>query len=225
MAANIIWIGGGKGGVGKSIVAMATLDFLLGRGDKVLLAETDTSNPDVWKAWNEHIEAELVDLDVREGWITFLDICHGKPDSTVLVNSAARNAAGVKAHGSFLAGALGELRRKLITLWVINRQRDSLVLLGEHIKALPSSAVHVLRNGHFGDGGKFDLYNASRIRRSVEEAGGRSLTFPDLADRVADDIFTRRMTIPDAIRDLPFGNRAELLRWRQEVAATLGGII
>jgi Mrp family chromosome partitioning ATPase len=42
-------VGGSKGGVGKSIVAMAVLDSLLERGEPVLLVECDTSNPDVAK--------------------------------------------------------------------------------------------------------------------------------------------------------------------------------
>ena len=34
---RIYWIGGGKGGVGKSMMTLATLDFLLERGAKVVL--------------------------------------------------------------------------------------------------------------------------------------------------------------------------------------------
>ena len=47
---RIYWIGGSKGGVGKSMMTLATLDYLLEGGAKVLLVECDTSNPDVWKA-------------------------------------------------------------------------------------------------------------------------------------------------------------------------------
>jgi MinD superfamily P-loop ATPase len=50
MAPNIYWVGGGKGGVGKSMVSMALLDYLLSKGVPALLVESDTSNPDVYKA-------------------------------------------------------------------------------------------------------------------------------------------------------------------------------
>jgi len=40
MAPNIYWVGGGKGGVGKSMVSMA----LLGKGVPALLVESDTSS-------------------------------------------------------------------------------------------------------------------------------------------------------------------------------------
>ena len=47
---RIYWVGGSKGGVGKSMMTMATLDYLIERGDRVALIETDTSNHDVWNA-------------------------------------------------------------------------------------------------------------------------------------------------------------------------------
>ena len=58
---RIYWIGGSKGGVGKSLMTVATLDYLLARGDDVFLVECDTSNPDVWKAYEEHVKGELID--------------------------------------------------------------------------------------------------------------------------------------------------------------------
>ena len=63
MARNIYLVGGSKGGVGKSMVTMATLDYLLDRGESVLLIESDTSNPDTWKAYKDVTETELLNLD------------------------------------------------------------------------------------------------------------------------------------------------------------------
>ena len=66
---RIYWIGGSKGGVGKSMMTLATIDYLIERGAKVVLVECDTSNPDVWKAYREQTETELIDLDEADGWI------------------------------------------------------------------------------------------------------------------------------------------------------------
>jgi hypothetical protein len=38
----VYWIGGSKGGVGKSMVTFATLDYLLERAASVCLVESDT---------------------------------------------------------------------------------------------------------------------------------------------------------------------------------------
>jgi MinD superfamily P-loop ATPase len=69
MAPNIYWVGGGKGGVGKSMVSMALVDYLLGKGVPALFMESDTSNPDVFKTYRAALPSELVDLDHVDGWI------------------------------------------------------------------------------------------------------------------------------------------------------------
>jgi len=224
MAKRIYLIGGSKGGVGKSLVTMAVVDYLGQQGEAVLLIESDTANPDVWKAYKDSVETELVNLDEADGWIQLVNLCDGKPDSVVVVNSAARNNTGVSAYGETLNSTLAELNRELVTLWVINRQRDSLELLKEYMDAIPNAMIHVVRNGHFGEEKKFELYNGSKLRALVEERGGQSVTFPDLADRVSDDLYSKRLTIEAAAKELPIGNRAELLRWRGEVKKVLEGI-
>jgi hypothetical protein len=83
----------------------------------------------------------------------------------------------------------------------------------------------VVRNGHFGEEKKFELYNGSKLRTSVEERGGQSVTFPDMADRVSDDIYSKRMSISVALKELPIGNRAELTRWRNEAKKVLEAVV
>ncbi len=107
---------------------------------------------------------------------------------------------------------------------MINRQRDSLELLKDYMEAIPNAVVHVVRNGYFGEANKFELYNGSNLRSAVEQRGGQSVTFPDLADRVSDDIYSKRMSIASGIKELPLGNRAELMRWRSEVQKVMEGV-
>ena len=90
---------------------------------------------------------------------------------------------------------------------------------------MPKAEVHVVRNGYFGEEKKFELYNSSKLRAAVEGRGGKSVTFPDLADRVADDIYSRRLSLTDAAKTLPIGNRAELGRWRGELRKVLAELV
>jgi hypothetical protein len=224
-AGRIYWIGGSKGGVGKSMMTVAMLDHLLEQGSKVVLVECDTSNPDVWKAYREQVETELINLDEADGWIHLVNTCDRHREGVVVINTAARNNLAVKQYGETLDSSLQELGSQLVALWVINRQRDSLELLREFIDAVPKAAVHVVRNGYFGDEKKFELYNSSKIREEVEGRGGKSIMLPDLADRVADDIYCRRISLKVAAKELPIGNRAELGRWRGEVRKVLAGVL
>jgi hypothetical protein len=225
MAKEMYVVGGSKGGVGKSFVSTGLIDTLIYRNENVLLIESDTSNPDVWKMYKDSVRAELIDLDTADGWIDLVNVCDSEPESVVVVNTAARNNRGVVTYGTTLSSTLEEMQRTLRTLWVINRQRDSLELLKEYLDALPSTVVHVVRNGYFGDERKFELYNSSKIRKTIEAADGKSLTFPDLADRVSDDLYSNRMSISKALTELPIGNRAELTRWRNQMHKVLGEVI
>jgi hypothetical protein len=131
----------------------------------------------------------------------------------------------VKKYGQTLDGSLEELGSRLVALWVINRQRDSVGLLKQFMSAIPHAEVHVVRNGYFGDEKKFELYNASKVRETVEGRGGKSITLPDLADRVADDLYVKRLSLAAAAKSLPIGNRAELGRWRGEVRRVLAEVV
>jgi len=212
MGKNVYWVGGSKGGVGTSITAMALLDYLRAKSEPTLLVETDTANSDVWKCYGNLVASEVLDLDVADGWIHLVNTCHKQSEKTVVVNTTARNNTAVARFGQTLNNTLEDLQRELVVLWLINRQRDSLELLHSFHEAVPKAFIHVLRNGYFGEAPKFERYNGSKIREMIEARGGRSVLFPDLADRVADDLFTERLPIETALKDLPLGNRAALAR-------------
>jgi hypothetical protein len=97
---RIYWIGGCKGGVGKSMMTSATIDYLLDRGQSVVLAESDTSNPDVSKAYESLLPAEVVNLDRRTGWVDLVNICDANPQAAIVVNTAARNNESVRMYGN-----------------------------------------------------------------------------------------------------------------------------
>ena len=217
-------VGGGKGGVGKSLITLALVDYLQRHDQTPMLVETDTSNPDVMKAIQSEIECMAFDLDHADGWINLVNLCDEHQDKPVVVNTAARNNHGVARYGSTLGNTLDELNRQLVVFWVINRQRDSLELLREFTTHFPQALVHVVRNAYFGDADKFTLYRDSNLRKIIEEKG-LSLDFPDLADRVSDDLRSKRLSVKQAATSMPIGHRAELLRWRNGYDTLFNGAI
>lgn len=216
MSKALILVGGGKGGVGKSLFSMAVVDFLESTKEAPFLIETDTSVPDVFKTYRETIEGELVNLDEREGWIELVNLIESRPESTIVINTGARNQTGITNFGRTLRKALPELKRKLGVFWLIDRKRESLELLSDFSEALPEAEVHVVRNMYLGAENKFELYNGSNMRAAIEQAGGKSLNFPELADRVTDAMNKGRLTIAKACKELSFGDRMEVERWRDE---------
>ena len=213
MSKAIFLVGGGKGGVGKSLMSMALLDFLRAAAHQPFLVETDTSVPDVFKTYEEEIGGELVNL------------VESRAESTIVINTGARNQTGVSNFGRTLSKALGELERKLVVLWMIDRKRESLELLWDFMAAIPEAEVHVVRNLYLGSEKKFELYNGSKIKSAIEAKGSKSLSFPELADRVTDAMNKVRMTIGKATADLSLGDRMELERWREECGGMLSQVL
>jgi len=108
MSNTIFLIGGGKGGVGKSLMSMAILDFLHANGQQPFLIETDTSVPDVFKTYAEAVKGDLVNLDEREGWIDLVNLVERNSESAVVINTGARNQTGISNFGRTLSKSLPE---------------------------------------------------------------------------------------------------------------------
>lgn len=221
MNTAMYYVGGSKGGVGKSLVSFALVDYCINREQRVLLIDTDSSNPDVYKAHKDAglptLVCKMRSLDDADGWAAMLNAVESYPEHVVVINSAARSEEGTTAYGELLKTALEVLGRNLMTFWVINRHRDSVELLHSFQRIFSDAPIHVCRNLHFGTSDRFDVYNGSKIKEAVERHG-MTLDFPSLASRVVDTLYSGRTPIWKAIPESPIGNRVELLRWRSRCA-------
>lgn len=211
-------IGGGKGGVGKSIVSHALIDYIKVHNKPITIIETDTSNPDVGMVHEKDntLTVKYINLDQKDGWLNFIDTLE-KTEGMVIINLASRSNTAVNSYGKILTEVLPEIKGEIRTIWVINRQRDSIELLHEYRQIIPTR-VDVLMNGYFGDKEKFSLFTGAPIKNEIENEGGKTAFFPDLADRVTDEMNAKRMAIADAEKAMSLSSRAELSRWKKEVA-------
>ena len=166
---------------------MLLADFLTQyRKRKILLIESDTSNPDVGKTFvnNEDVEVIFLSLDDADGWIDLVNYS-AESEKDIVINSAARSIEAIEKFAGTLTESLEELHRRLTSFLVINRQRDSIELLKRYMDAV-SGELHVVRNTFYGAPEKFELFNTSKTKLEAEKRGA-TIDCPDLADRVADD--------------------------------------
>jgi len=221
--ARVFFVTGSKGGVGKSVGAIALLDYLEMGNRQVSLVETDTANPDVGKAYQKDVKSfSLVNLDENEGWLDLLDIVDASKDDEVVVNTAARNNEGVNRYGSMFDEKLNEFGWPFISLFLINQQRDSCEMLTEYMNVVTHGRIHVVRNQFFGIAPSlFELYDSSPLRKSIEEKQGLSLYLPQLATRVTNLVQSSRLTLERAWQTATLGSRAEIERWRRECAQNI----
>ena len=219
-----VYVSGAVGGTGKSMTAMTMVDFVQHVLEQpVALIETDTANPDVFKAYEEDVDVHHeLDLDKPDGWIEVLDVSNAHPGHWIVVNGAARNLDGVRNYGAALIPSLREIGREFRTLWVIGPDRDSVELLADYREVMrdgddPVGTLHVVTNAGRSDERNFELFHKSKTAKAIAAAGGRVVHIPTLALRVADDLRNERLSIARALETMPFGNRVELQRWRREV--------
>jgi hypothetical protein len=160
---------------------------------------------------NDDVEVISLSLDNADGWIELVNYSEAS-DKDIVINSAARSGEAVEKFGGTLIDSLEELHRQLVSFWVINRQRDSIELLKKYMDVVPGE-LHVVRNTFYGEPQKFELFNNSKTKVEAEKRGA-TIDLPDLADRVTDDLYSKRLSVAKAMETMPLGNRAELKRWR-----------
>jgi hypothetical protein len=224
MRNTIFYVGGGKGGVGKSMVSMTLVQFLIdkyGESKTIHLIETDESNPDVGRVYKGHIPVSMMLLDENEkGWILMSEVIERSTDTLFVINSAARSNRGIRKNGKNFTAVLesGKVPYHFVTFWPLNRQKDSVILLEEYLEYVSFGSVYPVRNSYFGDPKDFALYS-----RYLEESKPllsritKTLDFPALADIIADDFYTGGRMIPETLNGLGAFAGQSFLSWRNQV--------
>ncbi|MDL2263077.1 hypothetical protein LJC31_00335 [Synergistaceae bacterium OttesenSCG-928-I11] len=224
MKDTVFYVGGGKGGVGKSMLSLALVQFLIDRyGDEksIHVIETDDSNPDVGRVYKDKIPVTAAILDEEEkGWILAADTIERSRDTLFVINSAARSMMGIRKNGGNFSAILesGVLDYDFVTLWPMNRQKDSVWLLEDYLRYVTFGKVFPVRNLYFGETDDFALYirylgETESLRTRITKA----LDFPALADVIADDFYTGGKTIPETVNGLGAFAGQSFSSWRNRV--------
>jgi hypothetical protein len=224
MRNTIFYVGGGKGGGGKSMVSMTLVQFLIDRyGDSktIRLIETDDSNPDVGRIYGGKLPMTGATMDEDEkGWILVTGLIEQSHDTFFVINSAARSNMGIRKNGRNFNAVLenGKIACDLVILWPINRQKDSVILLEEFLRYVTYGSVYPIRNNYFGKPEDFTLY-AKYLAESnlLRSRVAKTLDFPALADIIADDFYTGGRTIPETAENLGAFASESFLSWRNRV--------
>jgi hypothetical protein len=223
---TIYYVGGGKGGVGKSMISLTLIQYLIdkyGESKTINLIETDESNPDVGRVYRGKIPVTNAILDENEkGWILMSELIETSTNTLFVINSAARSIMGIRKHGRNFTSVLesGKVPYSLVTLWPMNRQKDSVNLLEDFLEYVTFGSVYPVRNCYFGEPGDFTLYAKCLPESQILKSRiSKTLNFPALADIIADDFYTGGKTIPETVDSLGAFAGQSFLSWRNQVYA------
>lgn len=212
----ILFSEGSKGGTGKSLVSACLLDHYIAKGIPPVLIETDTSNPDVYKAYKDAVTAAFaISTDDADGWAEFLNTIDENRAHNIVVNSGARNQQSIVNFGD----TLKELELPMKTFWVINREKDSVLLLKNYLNVIPPENVVVIKNRFFGE--TFDEYDNSQISQKIDTV----ISLPKAIDAAITTYYSQRIPlhlVPEKIR---FGERLLFKSWLNEMRNTFNNTL
>jgi hypothetical protein len=227
---NLVYVGGSKGGTGKSMVCMALVDYVRKTfpRDEILLVETDSSNPDVGRLYRrtEGVISSGLMLSEDSGWMQLISDIDETNAQHVIINSMAASNLGIQNHGALLDQNIlsGRLDVKFNVFWVMNRNKDSSTLLRDFLKWMKSAVVYPVLNLYFGKEDEFYFYRASRdIQEAILERGGKVVVFPNLNDMIADRLYTDEINLEELPSHLKLGMRTGLERWLSQVKQSFDG--
>jgi hypothetical protein len=225
MQNTIYYIGGSKGGVGKSIISTVLVQFLLdkyGENKTIHLVETDESNPDVGRIYSGKIPVTPLVLDESEtGWITFFELLEKNDNTLFVVNSAARSNRSIEANGENFSTALKDMSTPydLVTFWPINRQLDCVSLLMDYMRVMQYGRVFTIRNTYWGEPKDFLIYDSMVNKGKNKELAQRIsgvLDFPALNDLITLQFYSYGKTIPEVTEMLNAFKRQLFLSWKNK---------
>lgn len=235
---RIIISDGGKGGVGKSMIASAITDYLLVSGKKVALIEADTQNPDVSRMFGGDLQRIDADLRSVNGWMSVMDFIADHPGFDIVINTPAGIGDHFKQNISRLSDFLKtlEVPTEMDLWWTLGLLPDSVNLLNVAYDSYGKyfNNIRVVRNLYnsqtLKNEGAFIFWDESPLKTKLEKLGGMTLNFPPITTRVLGKLINPENVMPfshacDASNGEALGlshsERYSLNAWFKDMCAVL----
>ena len=222
----ILWVSGGKGGVGKTTTARILADLLSDKTDYIYAYDCDPINPQFKRFYGAEFlpitspDTKTADIAVE----TLAERIENKANDYIIIDSPAGEVdmlGQLEERFAFVSN-LRQMGARLTRVLVMSTTLESVNLLEHAIsnaKGLPVAHVAV-RNLHFGGPHYFDAYNRSSIKTELEKQGGMTVDFPELGAIATDSIEKKRLAYSEAIEKesgLPTMRRSMIYQWRENV--------
>jgi hypothetical protein len=178
---SINFIGGEKGGVGKSVTARALSQYFLDAGLAFTGFDTDRSHNSFTRFYPDF--ASPVVVDSFEGLDKIVEAFEANPHQNVIVDLAAQTAAPLARwiKDSDLFEVLADLNIAVNFWHVIDEGKDSVTLLTELMQNFGSAPTYIIVMNQ-GRGSDFSLMRSSSALDEALKLGARVIELPALQD-------------------------------------------
>jgi len=178
---RIHFIGGEKGGVGKSLVARLLAQHMIDRNLPFTAFDTDRSHASLLRYYADF--ATLVEVHEVEGLDRIVEAASRSEEQRVLVDLAAQTTPALTRwmEDSQLFDLASETGLTMVWWHVMDAGRDSVELLGQLLDRFGDRVELVLVLNEIR-GERFQLLDESGLRQRAEEAGATILPIRKLND-------------------------------------------
>jgi hypothetical protein len=176
---KVHFVGGDKGGVGKSVVARVLVAWCAERGLPFRAFDADGSHGALLRHYPG--QAQPVDLGSVEQADTLLTAAEAMPEGRVIVDLPARGdgaIAGWLAEGG-MASLAAEMGIELVFWHVMDDGKDAIAALARGLERHPPPARHVVVE-NLGRGFRFALFDQSATRGAADAAHVPIIQLPEL---------------------------------------------
>lgn len=195
---------GDKGGVGKSAVCKAFVNWGIEEGYPIQIVDSDTRNPDVHRMFEGFSSPKKINLKTNDGWADLLDLCaENLSSANVALNLPAGSGDEDEKHKDVFMEATSQIGIPVILFWVIDLGVDSVNQLRQQLDngvAKGMTRMICVRNQHFAPGSEsFNKWNGSKTRQTFESNKGVTIDFPNLSTRVVTQLDSSNLPYSKAL--------------------------
>jgi hypothetical protein len=185
--ANIHFIGGEKGGVGKSLTSRVLAQYMIDREIPFLGFDTDRSHPALMRFYAGY--ASPVVMDGQEALDVVVEAAAEVPDRRILVDLAAQTHAPLVQwmDDAGVVDMAGELGLRIFYWHVMDSGRDSVDLLEKLLDRFGASVQYVLVRNQVR-GNDFSALEASGQQQRAVDMGAKVVSLKKLNEGVISKI-------------------------------------
>lgn len=234
MKKTIFFVGGTKGGVGKSTISIFLIDYFLENNQSIALCETDNGNPDVYKVYQQLLTADkknTFDISQRDGWLDMFNFIGELPDdvTNILINTKGGNVETIELMMK------DETIKNLLNqddfmnfhiIWVVGDDKDGISVLLKFLEntEYTNFKIDILLNNNFQQNN--DIIKNSKLQEKISKFGGNIFNFPKVSrSSFLEQVRLYRTPLSEIYKTLKFGDRIEMERYRKLVSYILNIIL
>lgn len=197
---------GDKGGVGKTIVSCAYIDYRMNQEgfnpNKIVVLDADPRNADVFRMYDGYLpHVERISLAAKEDWMKFVDRIQSEQDMDYdyIISLPAGIGAIMSQEGAKFGDYVGLLGHDITMFWTIDRMPDSVNLLKRAMFDIGSKVKQIIlvKNQFFGAANSFTRWDNSYLRQFFLLRGGIEANLPELHEWVIDEVIGNQLDEED----------------------------